>query len=401
MPTDNPVKSTTSDIEKETETGVTEQTRTRPRRPNERQSKSGKWVESLRSSDVSRLWTELHRIVSHHPLVRASRSAGLLVEEGSSTAYTDLTQELFVQLLSKNRFEHYLDSEMTDYEIECEISQIELTNLLTAELRKRHPESYRLARRISTLIQSSSNFRRFDSSGMDDEPHRRLADRVYGLSEWPDGKRRRDSHDMEQRAHMVSVRSRDTRMVGCTGDSQVVISNPDLEDLIVSVLDAIDSPADVRTLRSLVMSRLPVMDIYLVPLDGDDNDNENHFEPVDKRENPEQGLLRRESEDEAAGFVDQFLKNLHETVRGKIKQYNRILGVLWHCYLSPEHSTQLEVAAVLGVSDSLVSDYRRRIEQELRELSFSEVEEARRFESALRERVHELMLVNERDEVAV
>jgi hypothetical protein len=395
------VKSTTSEIENETEIGVTEQTRPRTRRPNERQTKSGKWVESLRSSDVSRLWTELHRIVSHHPLVRASRSAGLLIEEGTSNAYTDLTQELFVQLLSKNRFEHYLESEMTDYEIECEISQIELTNLLTAELRKRHPESYRLARRISTLIQSSSNFRRFDSSGIDDEPHRRLADRVYGLSEWPDGKRRRDSHELEQRAHMVSVRARDTRMVGCTGDSQVVISNPDLEDLIVSVLDAIDSPADVRTLRSLVMSRLPVMDIYLVPLDSDDSDNENHFEPVDKRENPEQGLLRRESENEAAGFVDQFLKSLHETVRGKIKQYNRILGVLWHCYLSPEHSTQLEVAAVLGVSDSLVSDYRRRIEQELRELSFSEVEEARRFEGALRERVRELVMANEQEEVAV
>ena len=395
------MKSTTSEIEKETEISGTEQTRPRTRRPNERQTKSGKWVESLRLSDVGRLWMELHRVVSHHPLVRASRSAGLLIEEGSSTAYSDLTQELFVQLLSKNRFEHYLESEMTDYEIECEISQIELTNLLTAELRKRHPESYRLARRISTLIQSSSNFRRFDSSGIDDEPHRRLADRVYGLSEWPDGKRRRDSHEVEQRTHMVSVRSRDTRMVGCTGDSQVVISNPDLEDLIVSVLDAIDSPADVRTLRSLVMSRLPVMDIYLVPLDGDDSDNENHFEPVDKRENPEQGLLRRESENEAAGFVDQFLERLHETVRGKIKQYNRILGVLWHCYLSPEHSTQLEVAAVLGVSDSLVSDYRRRIEQELRELSFSEVEEARRFEGALRERVRELMLVNERDEVTV
>ncbi len=319
------------------------------------------------------------------------------MEEGATTAYTDLTQELFVQLLSKNRFEHYLETEMTDYEIECEISQIELTNLLTAELRKRHPESYRLARRISTLIQSSSNFRRFDSSGMNDEPHRRLADRVYGLSEWPDGKRRRDSHDLEQRAHMVSVRARDTRMVGCTGDSQVVISNSDLEDLIVSVLDAMDSPADVRTLRSLVMSRLPVMDIYLVPLDGDDNDNENHFEPVDKRENAEQGLLRRESENAAAGFVDQFLKNLHETVRGKIKQYNRILGVLWHCYLSPEQSTQLEVAAVLGVSDSLVSDYRRRIEQELRALSFSEVEEARRFESALRERVRTLVDRNEKE----
>jgi hypothetical protein len=381
----------------------TEETQPRVPRPTpERYSKSGKWVESLRSSDVNKIWSELHRIVSHHPLVRASRNAGLLVEEGGSSAYTDLTQELFVQLLSKNRFDHYLDTSMTDYEIECEISQIELTNLLTAELRKRHPESYRLARRISTLIQSSSNFRRFDSSGIDDEPHRRLADRVYGLSEWPDHKRRRDSHDLEQRAHMVPVRQRDTRMVGCTGDSQVVISNADLEDLIISVLDAVDAPLDVRTLRSLVMSRLPVMDIYLVPLESDDNDSERfQFEPVDRRDNPEQGLLRRESEDEAAEFVDQFLANLHETVRGKLKQYNRILAVLWHCYLSSENSTQLEVAAVLGVSDSLVSDYRRRIEQELRALSFGEVEEARRFESALRERVRGLVMTSDQVEIAV
>jgi len=319
-----------------------------------------------------------------------------LVEEGGAGAYTDLTQELFVQLLSKNRFEHYLDTGMSDYEIECEISQIELTNLLTAELRKRHPESYRLARRISTLIQSSANFKRFDTSGIDDEPHRRLADRVYGLSEWNDNKPRRGSHEVEQRVQIIPVRPRDTRMVGCTGDSQVVISNPDLEDLIVSVLDAVDSHVDVRTLRSLVMSRLPVMDIYLVPLDGDDNDHDNGgYDPVDRRENPEQGLLRRESEREAAGYVDLFLKNLHEAVRGKVKQYNRILGVLWHCYLSPEQATQLEVAASLGVSDSLVSDYRRRIEQELRALAFSEVEEAKQFELALRVRVKEMVFVSE------
>jgi hypothetical protein len=398
------VKSLSHEVEKEVELspiGEVPQT-ARAKRSAERMAKSGKWVESLKTSDVNRLWSELHRIVSHHPLVRASRSAGLLVEEGASSAYTDLTQELFVQLLSKNRFEHYLESEMTDYEIECEIGQIELTNLLTAELRKRHPESYRLARRISTLIQSSANFRRFDTSGTGDEPHRRLADRIYGLSEWADGKRRRDSHDIEQRVHIIAVRARDTRMVGCTGDSQVVISNSDLEDLIISVLDAVDSPVDVRALRSLVMSRLPVMDIYLVPLDGDDNDGDgNHFQPVDKGEDPEQGLLRRESEDEAAGFVDHFLSNLNVTVRGKIKQYNRILGVLWHCYLSPQHATQLEVAAVLGVSDSLVSDYRRRIEQELRALSFSEVEEARRFEGALRERIRSLVLTNDEQQVAV
>jgi hypothetical protein len=397
------VKSISEDYEKPIEQGAAEkQSSGKARRNYERQIKSAKWVDSLKTSDVSRLWTDLHRIVSHHPLVRASRSAGLLVEEGGSAAYTDLTQELFVQLLSKNRFEHYLTTEMSDYEIECEISQIELTNLLTAELRKRHPESYRLARRISTLIQSSTNFRRFDTSGIADEPHRRLADRVYGLSEWHDTKVRRSSHDVEQRVQIIPVRQRDTRMVGCTGDSQVVISNPDLEDLIVSVLDAVDSPVDVRTLRSLVMSRLPVMDIYLVPLDGDDSDPEsNSYEPVDRRENPEEGLLRRESEREAANFVDQFLKSLHEAVRGKVKQYNRILGVLWHCYLSPDHATQLEVAAVLGVSDSLVSDYRRRIEQELRTLSFSEIEEAKQFELALRKRVKDMVDVADQNQVRV
>lgn len=399
--TDNPVKSTSQDSQHSAAPNTADK-RPQPRaRRNDRSAKNAKWVESLRSSDVNRLWTELHRIVSHHPLVRASRSAGLLVEEGTGAAYTDLTQELFVQLLSKNRFEHYLETNMTDFEIECEISQIELTNLLTAELRKRHPESYRLARRISTLIQSSTNFRRFDSSGVDDEPHRRLADRVYGLSEWIDDKPRRGAHDVEQRVQMIAVRQRDTRMVGCTGDSQVVISNPDLEDLIVSVLDAVDSPVDVRTLRSLVMSRLPVMDIYLVPLDGDDSDNENGnaYEPVDKRENPEEGLMRRESEREAAGFVDQFLSSLNEAVRGKVKQYNRIIGVLWYCYLSPDHATQLEVAAILGVSDSLVSDYRRRIEQELRALSFSEVEEAKQFELALRAHVKTLVFELEEKEV--
>ncbi len=373
----------------------------RPSRAAERAARAGHWVESLRNSDVNRLWAELHRIVSNHPLVRASRSAGLLIEEGATSAYTDLTQELFVQLLTKSRFQHYLDTSMTDAEIECEIGQIELTNLLTAELRKRHPESYRLARRISTLIQSSANFRRFDSSGMGEEHHRRLADRVYGLSEWPNGKPGRNSHEMEQRVHMIPVRQRDTRMVGCTGDAQIVISNSDLEDLIISVLEAIDAPADVRSLRSLVMSRLPVMDIYLVPLGGDENDGDGpHYDPADLRENPEESLLRHESEREAAGSVDKFLKNLRANVRGKIKQYNRMIGVLWHCYLSPDHATQLEVAATLGVSDSLVSDYRRRIEQELRALSFLEVEEARMFELALRERVRVLVTIEEEGAVA-
>lgn len=373
-----------------------------PKTIQNRQIKVGKWTESLKVSDVNRIWTELHRIVSSHPLVRASKSAGFLIEEGKYNAYTDLTQELFVALLSKERFQHYLDTGMTDAEIEAEISQIELTNLLTAELRKRYPESYRLARRVSTLIQTSKTFKRFDNINNPDI-HRRLADRTYGLADWTDKKTRRNVQEMEERVKVVSFHSRDTRMVGCTGDAQIVISNVELEKLIVRVFKAIDSPVDVRSLRSFVMSRLPVMDIYLVPIGGtsnDDDDNKFEFEHADTRENPEQGFLRQEAETLATEFVDGFLQNLNKSVRGKAKQYNRMISVLWHCYLTSNGGTQLEVAEMLGVSDSLVSDYRKRIESNLQTLSFNGVNEARQFEKALKSKVRDIISYED-EQVAV
>ena len=378
------------------------QQETLPKPAPTRQHKVGKWNESLRASDVNQIWIELHRIVSSHPLVRASKRAGFLVEEGKYNAYTDLTQELFVALLSKERFQHYIDTEMTDAEVEGEISQIELTNMLTAELRKRYPESYRLARRISTLIQSSPTFKRFDNVN-NPEVHRRLADRLYGLSDWKIVKMRRDVQEMQERVKVVSFHSRDTRMVGCTGDAQIVISNVELEKLIVRVFKAIDSPVDVRSLRSFVMSRLPIMDIHLVPVGGSgDSDDEDkmHFEIPDTRETPEEGLLRTEAESGAAGFVDNFLLNLNKSVRGKVKQYDRMINVLWYCYLISDSGTQLEVAEMLGVSDSLVSDYRKRIEANLQQLSFDGVNEARQFEKALKRKVRE-MLTQETEKIAV
>ncbi len=367
-----------------------------PRSATHRHIKVGKWNDSLKTSDVNQIWTELHRIVSSHPLVRASKRAGFLVEEGKQNAYTDLTQELFVALLSKERFQHYIDTEMSDTEIEAEISQIELTNMLTAELRKRYPESYRLARRISTLIQTSEVFKRFDNIG-NPEAHRRLADRLYGLADWKVQKMRKDVQEMDERVKAVSFQRRDTRMVGCTGDAQIVISNPELEKLIIRVFKAIDSPVDVRSLRSFVMSRLPIMDIHLVPVGSggnEDDDDRMQFEFKDIRETPEEDLLRNEAELEAAGLVDGFLVTLHKSVRSKEKQYDRMINVLWHCYLVSDSGNQLEVAEMLGVSDSLVSDYRKRIEANLQQLSFSGVNEARHFEKALKRKVRDMITVD-------
>lgn len=370
--------------------------------PRKRRYKIGDWNNSLEKSDVNQIWAELHRIVSSHPLVRASKKAGFLVEEGKYNVYTDMTQELFVALLSKERFQHYLDTGMTDAEVEAEISQIELTNLLTAQLRKRHPESYRLARRISTLIQTRETFKRFDNID-NPEVHRRLADRVYGLATWKERKSTRSQQEMEQRIAKVSFHERDTRMVGCTGDAQIVISNVELEKLIVRVFKAVDSPTNVRSLRGLVMSRLPIMDIYLVPITSPSNreDYDYDLDPVDLRENPEEGVMRKEAEQEARGFVKNFLKSLNKSVRGKAKQYNRMINVLWHCYLSSDGGTQLEVADRLGVSDSLVSDYRKRIEANLKDLSFGGVNEARQFEKVLKIEVREMMAVEKEEEYVV
>lgn len=349
----------------------------------------GRWNEALRNSDVSLLWAELQRLVRHHPLVRSSASAGLF-EEGERYAHHDLTQELFTHLLSKQRFHHYLETGMTDSDIEFEISQLELTNFLTTDLRKRHPESFRLARRISKLIQHSPRFLRFATPGTNKDSHCRLVNQVYGLRSWSPGKTRLPPEAAEERVQeAIPIWPRDMRCVGRSGDTQVIISNIELEKLIVAVLEAADTPCDVRNLRRLVMSRLPVMDIYLVPLGGSDDEEERSRVPelADWRENPEQGLLRREDESAAAGLVDGFLNGLRKAVRGKTRQYDRMIKILWHCYLATGQRTQLEVAAQLDVSDTLVSAYRHCIEAQLRALSLSNLEQARHFELALRERV--------------
>jgi len=86
------------------------------------------------------------------------------------------------------------------------------------------------------------------------------------------------------------------------------------------VLDAIDSPVDVRTSKP-VMSRLPVM-TFICPLDGDDNDGEESFEPATSRGS--RTAFRRESETKPA---DLWITSstLAEPPR-QVKQYNRILA---------------------------------------------------------------------------
>src|SRR5688500_8392144 len=91
-----------------------------------------RWVEHLRAQDAARIWEELHGVVSKHALARALTDAGLLMTaRDRPSALDDLTQELYLRLLVKDRFRHYLTAGLTDEEIEREIGQLELKNLIT------------------------------------------------------------------------------------------------------------------------------------------------------------------------------------------------------------------------------------------------------------------------------
>jgi hypothetical protein len=105
-------------------------------------------------------------------------------------------------------------------------------------------------------------------------------------------------------------------------------------------------------------------------------------EAVDTRDTPEDALLRLEQDRQVSEMAGDFLDSLRRAVNNNQRRYVRLLATLWHCYYDPDGPSQLEIAEMLGVSDSLVSDNRRLIEHELKKLGLT-VEEGTIFSESL------------------
>lgn len=319
-------------------------------------------------------------MVSVHPLVRSA----LGIQQNSANlmphlSLHDLTQDLYMLLLQKGRFNHYIAAQMSDVEIEREIFQIELTNLLIGNLRRRRPENYRIARRVSQVLETDPNFRRFRRKKAQDqdqiERYRQAADAVFGLREWNDGKRMKDNGTFSDLIVNISMRQRNRRRAGCTGEAQVIVSNQQLVELMVEIFEAIDSPASLRVLRQLALSKLPVYDPTLTSIEDEVNEERqgrSHYDSLASSDaNPEEITLRSEQETEARLVAGEFLDRLSLLTRSNPQRTERLWRVLWHCYFDSEEPSQLEIAERVGLSDSSVSDYRRKIEIEMRNLNFS------------------------------
>lgn len=362
------------------------------------------WNSLLINNDMDSLWRALNRLVSAHPLVRSAQR-----NRNSSTSPTplfsvrDLTQDLYVTLLEKDRFDHYRVNSLTDTEIEREIFQIELTNLLVGRLRRQRPENYRIVRRINQVLETSPHFRRFDiftrkkeSSGL------RPARNFFGLREWADDKAVKDSGTFQDLIREVPARMRNRRLVGCRGEAQVIITTSDLAILLMEILEAIDSPVALNTLRTLTLSKLPVYDLTVTAIeeeadeDGHPRSRHDGLNALDA--NPEQMFLRYEQEHLARCAARDFLERLGSLAHFQQQRTERYWRILWHCYFDPSEPSQLSIAEKVGLSDSSVSDYRRRIENELRKLGFAP-EQLRYFAEELDEQLQRRLEVSNRAEI--
>jgi hypothetical protein len=366
------------------------------------------WASFLLTEDAEALWNGLFKLVSRHPCVRPLRFA--TDEAAVSSEFeinADLTQELFLELLQKQRFQCYANHPYTSSEIENELTRIELPNLVGARLRKRYPESFRMARRISSMLKTSPNFRMLEvgpitggkkaDSGSDlldqagdeiEEPatedreprkRQRMVNQVYGLRRWGKNKAAGDPGHFPELVKAVPVRMRDTRVVGRSGTSQLILSSPALEELIIEIFITIDSPTDVKTMRLLALSKIPLQDYSIATLDADFA--QSYGEPelkrstyrlaADRRPTPEDELIGEEHRQSVAGLARDFLDRLRRAVNNNPQRYGRLMRTLWHCYYDPQEPSQVETARMLGVSDSLVSDNRKLIEHELNKMRLS------------------------------
>jgi len=333
------------------------------------------WVEILRENNAEALWLKLYRLVSRHSSIRTLLNSDRVARTRLQDLNTDITQDLFLRLHRKDRWNHYLNAAYSNATIEHELYHIEIPNLVSMLLRERHPEAYRMVRRISNLIQTRPEFRRYRRSS-DNHPGRegKLTLRVFGLSEWPDDKQIKPFQNMDEMIEDVSVRGRDRRRAGRGGDSHIIISNSDLTDLLIEIFRAIDSPVDIRIVRSLALSKLPVEDTRFVSIDAAlTPDGVSDLEPLkvdlaDLRPTPEQTLLETESTRQVEVIAAELLDRMRKAVRNKPNRYSLLARVAWHCYFDISSPSQTTIAGMIGISNSLVSHYRKLFDGVIRDV---------------------------------
>lgn len=367
-------------------------------------AQGGGWIDILSRGDAEALWTKLFYIVSRHSAIRSLYPPSKWSQQSLREVHADLTQDLFLRLHEKARWQFYLDADYTDERVERELYRLEIPNLVSQLLRERYPESYRIVRRVSTLLMTKEEFHCYhkliNSSQATSRPaltrpSKKMVLQVYGLSAWPLDKPLKQEQNLQELVKEVAPRMRDIRRTGRGSTSHVIISNEELTLLIIDIFKTIDTPADVRTIRSLVLTKLAVEDSQEVPIDGGVASSASEVEfvkmdLVDARPTPEEAVLEKEMTWRIGLLVEAILKRCFEMVRSKPQRFRKLVEVVWHCYFNTASNCQSNIAKLMGISDSLVSHYRKIFDTVVRSEQLS-VDECLLLNSALNKRLATIM----------
>jgi hypothetical protein len=341
------------------------------------------WIDILTANDNEALWGKLCSLIAKHSSIRLLYSRDELTGGRRHEIYSDLTQDLYLRLLEKNRWQYYLDNGYTSERIEQELNRLEVPNYVSVLHRQRYPEAYRLARRISDLIKTRREFRLYPVVGAAESaangftaPSRKMVLQVYGLSWWPADKRIGYEGDLVEFIKDVPCRGRDVRRMGRGGGSQVIISNEDLMQLIIDIYAAIDTPLTIRHMRALVMSRLAIEDSRMVSLDAGlasatDEMMLPRLELPDERPTPLDALLAKEARQHIERTVEMLLQKMRNAVRNKPQRFHKLVNIAWSCYFDPASPSQTTIARRMNISDSLVSHYRAIFDSFVQNLNLS------------------------------
>lgn len=355
------------------------------------------WVLALTEEDYEAIWSNLFEAVSHHRSVRRLHQWESIPRDRLLDSYADMTQDLFLRLFEKGRFRHYLEAQYTNENIVHEIDHIEIPNMVNSHLRQRFPESFRIAGRISSLLRSKGHYRLFPASpevaGVPPRPRSSVLE-IYGLKIWPQDKTVKERQVLSDLIKDVEFRIRDLRRSGGRRACHIIIPNKELDRLISDIFTAIDSPTDVRTLRNLVMSKLPLADISFIPMSrpvtGFETDITLDKDYPDNRHTPEQCLLEGEEMKRMDRAVALLIDTLRRSCNFRFSKFSKLLSVVWLYYFDQDVRFAADVARMLGISNSLVAHYRAIFERHIAGIDIS-TSELPFFHNALSIRLLDLM----------
>jgi hypothetical protein len=125
------------------------------------------------------------------------------------------------------------------------------------------------------------------------------------------------------------------------------------------------------------MSKLPIEDSRFLSIES--TMTPDTFEPqatridfADQRPTPEELLLESEKLQQAEILSVELIEKLRNAVRNKPNRYDRLARVAWHCYFDDTSPSQTSIAQMIGISNSLVSHYRKMFDDVVRDVDLDE-----------------------------